>query len=103
MSFVVCGVAAIVWVFAWWLYFEDDPRTYRKIVAKHLEGLSVSLPDRQARIPLWILSKRMFPVTIITFTCGWTYWVFVSWLPLYFANQHGTDLKKPALLTAARL
>jgi MFS family permease len=27
--------------------------------------------------------------------------VFVSWLPLYFTNQHGTNLKNSALLTSA--
>src|SRR5262249_29228319 len=75
-------------------------RTHRHIVAKHLEGLSVSLPDRRAPIPLWILTRRMFPVTIVMFAYGWSYWVFVSWLPLYFANQHGLDLKKSALLTS---
>jgi MFS family permease len=43
----------------------------------------------------------MFPVTLVMFAYGWTYWVFVSWLPLYFHNQHGTDLKNSALLTSA--
>jgi MFS family permease len=42
----------------------------------------------------------MFPVTIVMFAYGWTYWVFVSWLPLYFANQHGVNLKNSALLTS---
>ena len=99
-SFFACGVAAIVWALVWWFYFEDDPRTHPRIVTKHLEGLSVSPPDRKARIPLWTLTRRMFPVTIVMFTYGWSYWVFVSWLPLYFANQHGLDLKKSALLTS---
>ncbi len=99
-SFVICGVAAIVWAGVWWLYFKEDPREHPAVNTKHLEGLSVSLPDRKARIPLWILTKRMFPVTIVMFTYGWSYWVFVSWLPLYFANQHHTDLKKSALLTS---
>jgi MFS family permease len=35
------------------------------------------------------------------FAYGWTYWVFVSWLPLYFTNRHHTDLKSSALLTSA--
>jgi MFS family permease len=43
----------------------------------------------------------MFPVTLVMFAYGWTYWVFVSWLPLYFTNQHGTNLKNSALLTSA--
>lgn len=99
-SFVICGVAAIVWAGVWWLYFKEDPREHPNVDARHLEGLSISLPDRKARIPLWILTKRMFPVTIVMFTYGWSYWVFVSWLPLYFANQHHTNLKNSALLTS---
>jgi MFS family permease len=99
-SFVICGVAAIVWAGVWWLYFKEDPREHPAVDVRHLEGLSVSLPDRKARIPLWILTKRMFPVTIVMFTYGWSYWVFVSWLPLYFANQHHTNLKNSALLTS---
>ena len=100
VSFILCGVAAMAWAVAWWFYFQDDPRTHPQVNEKHLENLSVSLPDRKARFPLWILTKRMFPVTIVTFTYGWTYWVFVSWLPLYFANRHGTDLRNSALLTS---
>src|SRR5947209_3186037 len=67
-SFVICGVAAIVWAGVWWLYFKEDPREHPAVDVRHLEGLSVSLPDRKARIPLWILTKRMFPVTIVMFT-----------------------------------
>ncbi len=66
-----------------------------------LEGLSISLPSRSAKTPLWIITKRMFPVTIVMFAYGWTYWVFVSWLPLYFVNQHGTNLNNSAMLTSA--
>jgi len=99
-SFIICGVAAIVWAGVWWLYFKEDPREHPGVDARHLEGLSISLPDRKSRIPLWILTKRMFPVTIVMFTYGWSYWVFVSWLPLYFANQHHTNLRNSALLTS---
>ncbi len=100
VSFIICGVAALLWAVVWWFYFQEDPREHPDADAEKLEGLSVSLPDRKARIPLWTLTKRMFPVTIVMFTYGWSYWVFVSWLPLYFANQHHTDLKQSALLTS---
>ncbi len=99
-SFIVCGLAALVWAAAWWWLFKEDPREHPDVEARYLEGLTVSLPDRKTSIPLWSLSKRMFPVTIVTFAYGWSYWIFVSWLPLYFANQHHTDLKKSALLTS---
>lgn len=100
LSFIVCGAAALIWAAVWWVYFEDDPRTHPAVDQKHLEGLSVSLPNRKASTPLWILTKRMFPVTVVMFAYGWTYWVFVSWLPLYFINQHGVNLKNSALLTS---
>jgi MFS family permease len=101
VSFVICGAAALLWSAAWWFLFRDDPRTHPKIDPKSLKDLSVSLPNRGAKTPLLTLTKRMFPVTIVMFAYGWTYWVFVSWLPLYFANRHGTDLKNSALLTSA--
>lgn len=101
VSFVVCGVAAIVWCFFWWSVFRDDPRTHPNVNPSHMEGISVSLPNRQAKTPLWLLTRRMFPVTLVMFAYGWTYWVFVSWLPLYFANRHGTNLRDSALLTSA--
>ena len=99
-SFIICGVAAILWAGVWWLCFREDPREHPAADARHLEGLNVSLPDRKARIPFWILTRRMFPVTIVMFSYGWSYWVFVSWLPLYFANQHHTNLNNSAWLTS---
>ena len=100
VSFIVCGIAALIWAAVWWFTFEDDPRTHPGVRPADLEGLTVSVPDRKATTPLWILTKRMFPVTIVMFSYGWTYWVFVSWLPLYFANQHGVNLKNAAFLSS---
>lgn len=100
VSFIACGIAALVWVVIWMISFTDDPRVHPWIEPAKLEGINVSLPNRKGRTPLWALTKRMFPVTIVMFAYGWTYWVFVSWLPLYFVNQHGTDLKSSALLTS---
>lgn len=100
-AFVVCGVAALAWCTAWWVTFRDDPREHPTFDRSALRDQAVSLPDRRAKIPLLLLTKRMFSVTLVMFAYGWTYWVFVSWLPLYFVNQHHTDLKSSALLTSA--
>jgi MFS family permease len=100
-AFVVCGVAALAWCVAWWFIFRDDPREHPAFDQSSLQDIAVSLPDRRAKIPLLLLTKRMSSVTLVMFAYGWTYWVFVSWLPLYFVNQHHTDLKSSALLTSA--
>jgi MFS family permease len=100
-AFIVCGAAALLWCVAWWIIFRDDPREHPGVKRGTVEGLSVSLPDRRAQIPFLHITRRMCAVTVVMFAYGWTYWVFVSWLPLYFVNQHHTDLKNSALLTSA--
>jgi len=101
VSFIACGVAALVWAGIWSVTFRDDPHTHPGVAAKDLEGLSVAVPNRNATTPFWALTKRMFPITLVTFAYGWTYWVFVSWMPLYFMEAHGTNLKNSAFLTSA--
>jgi MFS family permease len=100
-AFIVCGAAALLWCVAWWILFRDDPREHPGVKPASMAGLSVSVPDRRARIPFLLITRRMSSVTVVMFAYGWTYWVFVSWLPLYFVNQHHTDLKNSALLTSA--
>lgn len=100
-AFVVCGVAALVWCGVWWIMFRDDPGEHPSFDPGRRKNLAVSLRDQRAKIPLLLLTKRMSPVTLVMFAYGCTYWVFVSWLPLYFVNRHHTDLKSSALLTSA--
>ena len=100
LSFVICGAAALIWCLAWLLFFQDDPRKHPRIDSRRLEGLSISPPNRHAKTPLLLLTKRMFPLTAVMFSYGWTYWAFVSWLPLYFVNQYHEDLKSSAILTS---
>ena len=100
-AFIVCGVAAIVWSVAWWMFFRDDPRDHPGIDLQRLDEVSISPPGRGGKVPFLMLVKRMLPVTAVMFAYGWTYWVFVSWLPLYFVNRHHTDLNSSAWLTSA--
>jgi MFS family permease len=99
-AFIVCGAAALAWCAVWWIVFRDDPHEHPRVALLSMDGLSVSLPDRRAKIPFLLITKRMSFVTVVMFAYGWTYWVFVSWLPLYFVNRHHTDLKNSALLTS---
>ena len=81
VAFVVCGAAALLGRCVVDI-FRDDPRQHPSFDPGRLKNLGVSLPDRRAKIPLWLLTNRMFPVTIVMFAYGWTYWVFVVAAPL---------------------
>jgi sugar phosphate permease len=103
VSFVVCGGLAVLWAVGWWRYFRDDPRRHKDVQPDRLRGIEPALPARTGRVPLRALTRRMAIVTFVMFTYGWSYWVFLSWLPLYFANRYGTDLRSSALLASAPL
>jgi len=99
MSFVFCGVLSFAWVVVWWFYFTDDPRKHPGMTQDELEALPhATRITRHSRTPFWALAKRIGSVTAVDFCYGWTLWVFISWIPLYFQNKHHLDLKSSALL-----
>jgi MFS family permease len=42
----------------------------------------------------------MWPVTLVYFCYGWTLWLYLSWIPSYFLQSHGLDLKHSAVFAA---
>jgi MFS family permease len=102
-SFVVMGMASCIWMFVWFLCFRDNPAKHKRITQVELEALPSYL-DGAARkrhpVPWGPLFVRMLPVTFVYFCYGWTLWLFLSWLPQYFKNQHHLDLDKAAIFSA---
>ena len=103
-SFITLGVCSLVWVLVWYWYFRDTPADHPSITRAELD----TLPNRGApaaivrpRVPWVALTRRMAPVTIVYFCYGWTLWLYLTWMPLYFLNEYKFDLKKSALLTSA--
>jgi len=52
-------------------------------------------------VPWGKLVPRMMPTAIVYFCYGWTLWLYLSWLPSYFKDGRGLDLKNAAWFTAA--
>jgi MFS family permease len=42
----------------------------------------------------------MLPVTIVYFCYGWTLWLYLSWIPQYFAQSYQLNLRNSALFAA---
>ena len=100
-SFVALGAVSFVWVLAWLFYFRDDPREHRAITPAELERLPAFASRREsAAIPWGPLTRRMMPVAVVYFCYGWTLWLFLSWLPLYFQHNYHMVLKDSALFSA---
>jgi sugar phosphate permease len=103
-SFVSLGCVSLVWVIAWVAYFRDNPSEHPAISREELDALpNRGVPEHKERprVPWLRLTRRITPVTIVYFCYGWTLWLYLTWLPLYFLHEYKYDLKKSALFTSA--
>ncbi len=95
-SFAAMGVLTVIWVVIWAYYYRDDPRDHPKIMPADLVGLPERAPAVARSVPWRRLAWRMMPVTFTYFCYGWSAWVYLNWLPSFFLEGQGFDLKKSA-------
>jgi MFS family permease len=102
-SFLAMGAISIAWTVLWVWYFRDNPREHPAITDDELRQLP-SFRSRAERrrqpVPWGPLVRRMLPVTIVYFCYGWTLWLYLSWIPDYFAQSYHLKLKDSALFAA---
>jgi MFS family permease len=41
------------------------------------------------------------PVTVVYFCYGWTLWLYLNWLPLFFLNEYKLDIRQSAIFASA--
>jgi sugar phosphate permease len=101
--FFVLGIVSLTWVAVWALYFRDDPRQHAGVVAEELAELPAYLPPREgvADIPWRSLLRRILPVTLVFFCHAWTLWLYLSWLPSFFADTYHLEHHSMALISSA--
>jgi sugar phosphate permease len=103
-AFVALGLVSFVWVVAWYLYFRDDPRAHRGITPAELATLPAYGAARESggarAVPWRRLTLRILPVTVTYFCYGWTLWLFLNWLPSFFKDGYGLDLKNSAFFAS---
>jgi hypothetical protein len=101
-SFVLLGLVSLVWVLVWVWYFRDDPRQHRGVTEAELASLPVQeTAEMRPRVPWRRLTLRILPVTITYFCYGWSFWLFITWLPSFFKDHYNLDLKNAALFSSA--
>lgn len=98
-SFYVCAGISFVWVMLWMLVFSEHPKDHPRIQPEELAVLPPPKPKSKIALPWGRLFKRMAPVTIVYFCYGWTLWLLLSWVPMYFMNM-GLDLKGTAIFSS---
>jgi MFS family permease len=99
-SFVALGLVSLVWGVVWALYFRNDPKDHPGITDEELASLPPRSQDKRPEVPWGPLLRRMWPVTLTYFCYGWTLWLYLNWLPLFFKNSYSLDIKNSALFAS---
>lgn len=107
MTFVLIALLGIVWIVPWVFIYKSGPATHPWVDEKErayiVEGQK---PTAQTEIgqdeyvPTWfqLLSHReSWAVILSRFFLDPVWWLFVSWLPLYLAEEFGFDIKQIGL------
>ena len=99
-SFVALGLVSLVWGVVWAMYFRNDPKDHPGITEAELATLPPRSLDQRPEVPWGPLLRRMWPVTLTYFCYGWTLWLYLNWLPLFFKNSFSLDIKNSALFAS---
>jgi MFS family permease len=99
-SFIALGLVSLLWGVVWALYFRNDPKDHPGITEAELATLPPRSLDSRPEVPWGALLRRMWPVTLTYFCYGWTLWLYLNWLPLFFKNSYSLDIKNSALFAS---
>jgi len=97
-TFVALGIASFAWVVVWGIWFRDDPRKHVGVTEEELATLPAPFTQAETMSPTpWAsLIRSMMPTTLVYFCYNWTLWLYITWLPSYFVQAHGLDIKNSA-------
>ena len=102
-SFVALGLVSLIWVLVWGIFFRDDPRDHISVTKEEISALPAFRGADQVRsapVPWGVLVPRMVPVVIVYFCYGWTFWLYLNWLPSFFFHGFKLNLKSSAFFSA---
>jgi MFS family permease len=103
-AFAVLGLATMMWPLVWAWFFRNDPREHPGITADELALLPGGGSQRQPSAVPWLrLARHILPVTLVDFCYGWTLWLFLSWLPVFFFENYHLNLQASAMFTSGVL
>jgi ACS family hexuronate transporter-like MFS transporter len=103
-TFLVTGSLGFIWLAVWWLSYRA-PAEHPWLTASERELIREGQPEESAASaatvpwrellrhrPVWgIVAARFFTDPV--------WWLYLTWLPLYLANERGFSLKEIAMFT----
>ena len=99
--FYVFGALGIIWAGFWKFIFHDQPENHPSISQDEVELIQAGggVKEKPKTIP-WgeiLKSPAVWALCSVGFAASWTLYIFLSWLPSYFADVHGLNLSGAGL------
>ncbi|WP_175731852.1 MFS transporter [Burkholderia ambifaria] len=101
-AFFVIGAVTMVWLVWWVVGFREYPRgeSDGNGVGRTHTAAAARRAAPSGPTPWGPLFRRMAPTIFVYFCYGWTAWLFFTWLPTFFLNGQGLNLKSTALFAS---
>jgi sugar phosphate permease len=100
-AFFILGALGVVWAVAFYLVYRNSPGDMRGINQQELDyirGASAEAPQ-QHTIP-WrqiLTSIDVWLLTLAYFAYGYTFWIYITWLPTYLTDARHISFSGLAL------
>jgi len=93
-AFLLTGIVSFLWLAAW-LIFYRAPEKHPTLSRAELDHIRSDPPESTARVPwLTLLTVReTWAYALAKFLTDPIWWLFLFWLPDFFARRHGLDLR----------
>jgi len=93
-SFVIIGVASLLWLPAWFLLYAH-PRKSKNVMPAELAFIEKDPPDPVEKISVWrvLAAKETWAFAIGKFLIDPVWWMFLFWLPDFLHREYNLDLK----------
>jgi len=93
-SFIIVGIATLLWLPGWWLLYEH-PRRSSRVSPAELAFIESDPPDEVEKVP-WLRvlrTRETWAYAAGRFLIDPVWWMFLFWLPDYLHRTYGMDLK----------
>ena len=106
VTFIVIGALGFIWIVPWWIVNKSLPKHHPQISEEEMNYIIAGQKpigentDSEERAPGWgemLTYKQSWAVITSRFFIDPIWWLFVSWLPIYLADEFGFDIKQIGL------
>jgi MFS family permease len=99
-SFVVFGLAGVVWAAAWWRWYRDRPEDHPAMTASELRwiqqdrdptgaGANTGAPHPPTPWRALFRSRNLYAICLMYFAFGYGLYFYFTWLPTYLIEVLG--------------